>query len=170
MSTDAQLRETARPLLEQTPADREAVVKRYEAALDRSADAARGREVFRSVCAKCHRLEGHGAEMGPDLLTVQHQPKQFLLNTILIPSESIAQGYESYVVETFSGGALDGVLGPQSRATITLRHEDGKEDIVHRQDIKNMYVTNLSAMPADLEKQVDLQQMADLLEYLKTVH
>ena len=170
MNTDAQLRETARPLLEQTPADREAVVKRYQAALDRAADAARGREVFRTVCAKCHRLEGHGAETGPDLLTVQHKPKQFLLNTILIPSESIAQGYESYVVETFSGGTLDGVLGPQSPATITLRHEDGKEDIVHRQDIKNMYVTNLSAMPADLEKQVDLQQMADLLEYLKTVH
>jgi hypothetical protein len=33
-----------------------------------------------------------------------------------------------------------------------------------------MYVTNLSAMPGDLEKRIDLQQMADLLEFLKTAH
>jgi len=25
-------------------------------------------------------------------------------------------------------------------------------------------------MPGDLEKQIDIQQMADLLEFLKTVH
>jgi len=51
-----------------------------------------------------------------------------------------------------------------------LRHEDGKEDIVQRKDIKDMYVTNVSAMPGDLEKQIDIQQMADLLEFLKTAH
>jgi putative heme-binding domain-containing protein len=100
---------------------------------------------------------------------VQNQPKQWMLTNILIPSQSISQGYEAYVVETFSGGILDGVIGPQSPSTITLRHEDGKEDIIQRQDIKNMYVTNLSAMPGDLEKQVNVQQMRDLLEYLKTV-
>jgi hypothetical protein len=31
-----------------------------------------------------------------------------------------------------------------------------------------MYATNLSAMPADLEKQIDVQQMADLLEFIKS--
>ena len=50
---------------------------------------------------------------------------------------------------------------------MALRHEDGKEDLIQRKDIKNMYVTNLSAMPGDLEKQIDVQQMADLLEYVK---
>jgi len=169
MDADPEIRDAARPILEQTPADREAVVKRYEASLDGKADAARGREVFRSTCSKCHRLEGQGSEVGPDLMTTQNQPKQFLLTNILIPSESIAQGYEEYVVETFSAGTLDGVLGTQSPSTVTLRHEDGKEDVIQRQDIRNMYVTNLSAMPGDLENQVNLQQMADLLEYLKTV-
>ena len=169
MNANPDIRDAARPILEQTPADREAVVKKYDGALDGAGDAAKGREVFRSICAKCHRLESHGAEVGPDLLTVQNQPKQWMLTNILIPSQSIAQGYEAYVVETFSGGMLDGVMGPQSPTTITLKHEDGKEDIIQRQDIKNMYVTNLSAMPGDLEKQVSVSQMRDLLEYLKTV-
>jgi len=42
--------------------------------------------------------------------------------------------------------------------------------VIQRKDIKQMYVTNLSAMPGDLEKQIDVQQMADLLEYLKATH
>jgi putative membrane-bound dehydrogenase-like protein len=169
MNSDPEIREAARPILSQSPADREAVVKKYEAALDMKADYARGEQVFRSTCSKCHRLNGYGSEVGPDLTTVRNQPRQWLLTNILIPSLSIAQDYESYVVETVSGGTFDGVIGPkgQSPTTVTLRHEDGKEDVIQRQDIKSMYVTNLSAMPGDMEKQVNLQQMADVIEYLK---
>ena len=109
--------------------------------------------------------------MGPDLATVRHQPKQVLLTAILDPSQSLSQGFEAYVVETFSGATLDGVLGPQTSTAITLKHEEGKQDVVQRKDIRNMYAANLSAMPADLEKQIGLQQMADLLEFLvKTSH
>ncbi len=168
MAADPQIRNAARPLLEQSASDREAVVKRYQPAVEQGGDAARGRQVFRSACAKCHRLEGYGAEVGPDLLTVRNQPRQSLLRDVLIPSESIAQGYEAYVIET-SGGTIDGVIGQQTPTTITLKHEDGKEDVIQRKDIRNLYITNLSAMPGDLEKQVNPGQMADLLEYVKTV-
>jgi putative membrane-bound dehydrogenase-like protein len=168
MSPDAGIRDAARPLLEQTPKDREAIVKQYDVALTRTGDRSKGEEVFRSICSKCHRLNGYGSEVGPDLVTVRNKPKQVLLSSILMPNQSIAQGYESYVVETNSGGNYDGVIGPQTPTTITLRHENGKEDVIQRQDIRNIYVTNLSAMPADIEKQVSVDQMAGLLEYLKT--
>jgi putative heme-binding domain-containing protein len=169
MSDDPSIRAEARPLLEQTASEREKVVKRYEAAFDRKADAAHGRDVFKSVCVKCHRFAGLGVQVGPDLATVQNQPKQALLEDILMPNKTISQGYEAYVVET-TGGTFDGVLGAQTPTTIALRHEDGKEDVIQRKDIKGMYVTNVSAMPGDLEKQIDVQQMADLLEFLKTAH
>ena len=169
MSDDPAIRAAARPLLDQNASEREKVVKQYEAAFDRKPDAARGREVFKSICVKCHRFAGLGAQVGPDLATVQNQPKQALLEDILMPNKTIAQGYEAYVVETTSG-TFDGVLGAQTPTTIALRHEDGKEDIIQRKDIKQMYVTNVSAMPGDMEKQVDMQQMADLLEFLKVTH
>ena len=167
MHPDPAVRDAARPLLEATPADRQALVTRYAAALEGPADPARGRRVFKDACAKCHAFRGEGAQVGPDLATVRHQSKHVLLTEILMPSRAISQGYESYVVETVNG-TLDGVLGPQTPETLTLRHEDGKEDMIRRSDIKGMYVTQLSAMPADLEKQVDPQAMADLLEYLKS--
>lgn len=167
MHRDPAIREAARALLESTQSERAKVIARYQPALEKPADAGRGKAVFKSVCSKCHKLDGVGSEVGPDLATVRHQPKQALLTAILDPNQSISQGFEAYVVETVSGSTLDGVAGPQTATSITLKHEEGKQDVIQRKDIKSMYATNLSAMPADLEKQIDPQQMADLLAYLK---
>jgi putative membrane-bound dehydrogenase-like protein len=168
MSRDPELRESARALLEQRAGEREKVLKRYEAALQMNGDAGRGRQVFERVCAKCHRLDGLGHEVGPDLATVRNRPPQLILVDIIMPNRSIAQNYESYVIETRSAGILDGVIGSQTANTITLRHEDGKQDVIQRAEIVKISVTNLSAMPDDLDKQVSVDQMADLLKFLKT--
>lgn len=167
MNRDPQLRERARALLAAKAGNREEVVKRYQAALTVNADAVRGKVVFKDVCSKCHKMDGMGAEVGPDLATIRNRTAASLLEDILVPSRSIAQMYESYVVDTNSRGTLDGVIGQQTSTTITLVHEQGKQDVVPRSDIKQMYVSNLSAMPEDLDKEVSVAQMADLLAYLK---
>ncbi len=167
MSRDASIRDAARPLLEEKAGDREKVLKRYEAALQMSGDPQKGKQVFERVCAKCHKLRGMGHEVGPDLATIRNRPPQLILPDIIIPSRSIAQGYESYVIETKSAGTVEGVMGPQTPTTITIRHEEGKQDVIRRDDIKEMHLTNLSNMPEDLDKQVSVDQMADLLKFLK---
>src|SRR5262249_28830837 len=163
MNDDPEIRALARPLLEQPPEEREKVLKRYEAALDKTGDPRRGREVFDRVCAKCHRLDGKGAEVGPDLGSVRNRAPSLLLADILLPSRAIAQGYESYVVETEGGDVVEGTIGSQTPTAVALRREGGQERVVPRSTIKKMYASNLSAMPADLDQQVDVQQMADLL-------
>jgi putative membrane-bound dehydrogenase-like protein len=168
MSCDAQLRQEARGLLEEKAGERAQVLERYQAALKMDGDAAKGRQVFERVCAKCHKLNGVGHDVGPDLATVRNRPPELILPDVIMPNKSIAQGYESYVVETKHSGIIEGVLGPQSPTTITIRHEEGKEDVIRRDDIQDMHVTNLSAMPADLDKQVSVGEMADLLKYIKT--
>jgi putative heme-binding domain-containing protein len=167
MNADPEIRSLGRPLLEATPADRQAVLARYEPALDRRGDVARGKVVFAQVCAKCHRLDGTGAEMGPELGTVRNRAPEMLLADILIPNRSIAQKYESYLVETTNGETETGVIAAESPTTVVLRREEGQESVISRQDIRKMSVSNLSAMPSDLENQIDPGQMADLLAYLK---
>ncbi|MBI3698018.1 MAG: c-type cytochrome, partial [Acidobacteria bacterium] len=168
MHRDVALRDAARPLLEAKAGEREKVLQRYQAALEKNGDAARGKQVFERVCAKCHQFAGLGHEVGPDLGTVRNRSAAMILPEIIIPSRSISQGYEAYVVETKSSGAIEGVIGPQTPSTITIRHEEGKQDVIRRDDIKEMHATNLSAMPEDLDKQVSVEQMADLLKFLKT--
>jgi putative membrane-bound dehydrogenase-like protein len=166
MHDDAAVRARAHSLLEERPGAREQVFRRYEAALDRGADAARGERVFDGVCAKCHRFRGRGAEVGPDLGTVANRPPSLLLKDILMPSLSIAPRYESYVVERASGGTEEGVLAGQTPATIVLRREGGEERVIPRADVRRLQVAQLSSMPADLEQQIGEQEMADLLAYL----
>jgi putative membrane-bound dehydrogenase-like protein len=166
MNDDPEIRALARPLLEQPPEEREKVLKRYEAALDRDGDPRRGREVFDRVCAKCHRLEGQGAQVGPDLGSIRNRAPSLLLADILLPSRAIAQNFESYVVETASGDVLEGIVASQTPNALVLRREGAQERVVPRSEIRKMYASNLSAMPADLEQQVDVAQMADVLALL----
>jgi putative heme-binding domain-containing protein len=166
MNDDPEIRALARPLLEQPPQEREKVLRRYEAALDLEGDPLRGREVFDRTCAKCHLLDGKGAEVGPDLGSMRNRAPSLLLADILLPSRAIAQNYESYVVETTGGDVLEGVIASQTPTAVALRREGGEERVVPRSSIAKMYASDLSAMPADLEQQVSVQQMADLLTLL----
>jgi putative membrane-bound dehydrogenase-like protein len=167
MHRDPAVREAARALFESTNAERAKVMAQYQPTLEQAGDARKGEAVFKNICAKCHKLNGVGADVGPDLATMRGQPKQALLEAILIPSKSISQGFEAYVIETTTGGTFDGVIGAQTATAVSLRREEGKEDVIPRKDIKTMYATNLSGMPGDLEKQITAPQMADLLAYLK---
>ena len=106
------------------------------------------------------------AQVGPELGSVRNRAPALLLADILLPSRAIAQNYESYVVETASGDVLEGIVASQTPSAIALRREGAEERVVPRSEIRKMYASNLSAMPADLEQQVDVLQMADLLALL----
>lgn len=167
MNRDPALRERARKLLAAGAGDREAVVRRYQAVLEKNpGDSRLGRPIFDNICAKCHKLNGVGAEVGPDLATVRNRTPDSLLTDILIPSRSIAQMFEAYVVETTSG-SYEGVIGEQTSTTITLVHEQQKKDVIPRAEIKQLFVSNLSVMPEDLDKEISPEQMAHLIAYLR---
>jgi putative heme-binding domain-containing protein len=167
MDRDPAVRDLARSLFEQSPAQREQVLKQYQGALNMEGDRGRGKEVFKRVCSKCHALDGVGVAVGPNLGTVRNHPASELLVDIIMPSKSIEQGYETYVVDLASGEIVDGIMSAHTPATITLRQEDKREVVISRQDIRRMYVSNLSMMPEGLEKEINIQQMTDLLAFLK---
>src|SRR6266480_802174 len=169
MDSDPAVRQLARALFEQSSAQREQVLKEYQAALNIRGDVARGRETFARVCSKCHALDGVGVAVGPNLGTVRNHPASGLLVDIIQPSKSVEQGYETYVVELASGDIMDGIMSAQTPATITLKQEQGRETVIARQDIKTIRVSEVSMMPEGLEKQISISQMADLLTFLRAV-
>ncbi|MFQ5930067.1 MAG: PVC-type heme-binding CxxCH protein, partial [Acidobacteriota bacterium] len=170
MHSDAALREHARGLLEKTTEEQQETLKRYEALFDFEGDVAGGEQVFERECAQCHTLDGVGGLFGPDLATIRNRPAEILLIDILRPSKSITQGYDLYVVRLHSGENLEGVIASQTPIAIKLLYEDGKEEIIPRSEIKEMYAAQLSAMPEDLDKKIDAEEMVDLLAFLKRGH
>src|SRR5437762_12384928 len=67
MHRDPAIRDAARAILEEKPGERDAVLKKFDRALDLPGEASRGEQVFKRVCEKCHRMNGAGADVGPDL-------------------------------------------------------------------------------------------------------
>jgi len=166
MNDDAGIRASSRALLEESPERRAAIVNRYAAAVERGGDAARGQEVFARTCAACHHVGGGTtADVGPDLATIRHRPPLSLLVDILSPSQSIAQGYETYLVQLPGGRVEAGTLASQTAGAITLR-QAGKTVTIPRRDIRHLTVATQSTMPSALDKVIPPEEMADLVAYL----
>jgi putative heme-binding domain-containing protein len=164
---DPTVRERARKLFESAGADRKKVFNDYLPAVHRDGDVARGKTVFDRVCAECHELGGQGHAVGPDLRGVTKRYKEILLANILLPSEAVEPGYEEYVVETRDGRMLTGILAKDAPSSIVLKRAKGEEDTVARSEIREMRTAGASPMPDGLEKDITVEQMADLIAFLK---
>lgn len=164
----ADIRERALKLLKgNLPADRKEVLERYQAALKLQGDARRGQAVFQKNCATCHRIAGVGHEVGPNIAdTLGKTPEQILVD-ILNPNAAIDANYINYTVTTKSGKVLTGMIAAETASSVTLRRAESQSDVVLRQDIDEIQSTGQSLMPEGLEKTIALQEMADLLHFLK---
>jgi putative membrane-bound dehydrogenase-like protein len=166
---DAKIRDRAKALLAPrvTSAERKQVLQRYQASLKLKPDTKRGKEVFEQQCLKCHALNGTGFAVGPDLAAVQNRPDESLLIDILDPSSTITVGYKSYQVVTKNGKVYNGTLAEETATSVTLRREKGEQDVLLRKDIEAMIASAKSLMPDGLEKEISLQDMANLIGYLR---
>ncbi|HIK93236.1 MAG TPA: c-type cytochrome, partial [Planctomycetes bacterium] len=148
-------------------ADRKAVADEYQPALTMDASAERGAAVFAKTCIKCHKIDGKGHNVGPDISDTRRRSRDALLYDILDPNRRVDPQFTDYVVVTTDGRTFNGLLVSDAGAQIVLRQPEGKEQTIARDDIEEMPATNKSLMPEGVEKDVSVQQMADLLEFLK---
>jgi putative heme-binding domain-containing protein len=168
MHADDDLRVRARALFGESATTEKAAVSRYAKAASLRGDGGRGREVFTRACATCHQYRGAaGATYGPDLGEVRNRLPMSLVTDILHPNQSIADGYELWLVQLSAGGSLAGVIGMETPTSMTLRLPGGAETTVARSRIASMRIADVSAMPEGLESQITLQQMADLIAFIK---
>jgi putative heme-binding domain-containing protein len=149
--------------------DRTGLIQKYQDALKIIGNAQRGLEVYRKNCSDCHQVGNMGVKLGPDLVTITNQSKEELLTNILDPNANIAAGYEEYMVRTSDGDIITGVMANQSATAVTLRRRKGEQDTVLRRNIVELRALTVSAMPENLEEGISVQQMSDLLEFLKTL-
>jgi putative membrane-bound dehydrogenase-like protein len=164
----ADIRQRAAKLLKSSiPEERKQVLERYRAALTRKGDPGRGREVFRQNCATCHRIADVGTIVGPDISDTRTKTPEMLLQDILNPNAAIDANYVSYTVVTKSGKEITGLIATESGSSITLRRAENQTDLVLRQDIDEIRSSGVSLMPDGLEKAITIEQMADLLAFLK---
>jgi putative membrane-bound dehydrogenase-like protein len=145
---------------------RQAVVDSYRSALGMKGDEARGAAVFKKLCASCHRLGNEGVEVGPDLATLTDKSPEALLVAVLDPNRAFETKYTSFNVATTDGRVLNGLIASESATAVTLRRQDGKEDVLLRSQIEDMAASGQSLMPEGVEKDLKPRDLADLIAFL----
>lgn len=148
-------------------ADRAAVVTAYQAALEKKGDVSRGRAVFEKNCVTCHRVAGLGVNVGPDISDTYNKTPAYLLTNILDPNRAVDANYFGYTLITTSGKIYTGLVKAETASSVTLRLPEGKEETILRADIDELKSSGLSLMPVGVEKAITVDQMADLLLFLK---
>lgn len=162
------LRDRSRALLAQRSPDEQAVLRKYESALALRGIWESGKAVYAKNCAVCHQIGGTlGTAYGPDLGTIRNRQPESILGDILNPNRSIADGFDFWSLEKQSGETLEGLISVETPTSVTLRSYGGAETIIARSAIKSLKALGVSVMPTGLEKQINPQEMADLLAFLK---
>lgn len=150
-------------------ADRKAVMDAFQPALKLSGDAARGAILFGKKCTTCHKQGNIGHEVGPNLASLTTRTPESLLIAILDPSAAVEAKYLNFVVATTSGRSSIGMLSTETGSSLTLVAAEGKTESILRTDIEELRSTGKSLMPDGLEKDLSLQDLADVIEYVRTI-
>jgi uncharacterized repeat protein (TIGR03806 family) len=137
-------------------------------------NAERGRKLFFEgsgvQCKTCHRIEGKGTEVGPDLDGIgKKYDRAQILENILEPSKQIDAKYLTWVVETKRGQVHSGLLVSKDSAKVVLKDATNKLIEVPAAEIEVMNSQQKSLMPELLLRDFTAEQVADLTAFLSSL-
>jgi putative membrane-bound dehydrogenase-like protein len=130
-------------------------------------DAARGHRLFLERCASCHRLNGEGETIGPDLTHANRRDRDFLLVSLVDPGGVVRKEYQASVVATRDGRILSGLIVEQTPGTIVLRDARGQRTQVPAAEVEEIRDSDVSLMPESLYKEFSPEQLRDLFRFLQ---
>ena len=170
---DAAIREQAAGLLaDEVLGERQDVIAAYRPALALTGDAERGKAIFLRECTVCHRFGNQGHAIGANLSAYGRKrlPPASLMAQILDPNRELSSNFVNYVVVQLDGRIVNGIIASQTPGSITLKREKNETVTILRKDIEAIKSSGKSLMPEGLEKKINHQQMADLLQFLLKIN
>ncbi|MBI1178097.1 c-type cytochrome [bacterium] len=131
----------------------------------------RGRQLFGAVaCSSCHRYNGDGGAVGPDLSGVagRFSPHD-LLESIIQPSKEISDQYGMVVVFKKNGDFVTGRVANMSGDNLNIAENmlmPGDFTNVKRGDVEKIERSKVSPMPEGLLNSLNHDEVLDLVAFL----
>ncbi|MFO0926721.1 MAG: c-type cytochrome [Gemmataceae bacterium] len=146
----------------------------WYARLSSSGDVEAGRRVFFHPggpgCFRCHRVDGFGENVGPDLSTIGDALSGGrLIESILQPSKEVAPRFTTWRIVTDDGKVRVGAITDEgAHSVITLADSDGKLHRIARHTIEERSAVPTSIMPDKLADRMTPREFTDLIAYLQS--
>jgi putative heme-binding domain-containing protein len=136
-------------------------------------DLANGKKMFAlATCYRCHRMEGLGGIVGPDLTPAGNRfNTKDMLETIIDPSKEVSDQYEATNFLMADGRMITGRVANLNGDVYKIQTDmidPGNFTNVKVGDIEEMNASKTSMMPTGLLDNLTKDEILDLLAYMKS--
>lgn len=134
-------------------------------------DPAEGRRVFFHPrgpgCYRCHRVEGRGGRVGPDLADFGKEAgRERVVRALLEPSQEVSPQYTAWQVALKDGTIQTGQMMGEQGAYILLADSSGTTQRILKEQIEAQLPLDISIMPQNLPALMTAEEFRDLVAYL----
>lgn len=139
---------------------------------------AQGASLFQTAsCIACHRLQGIGGQIGPDLTEVSRRmarydnPRAALLREILEPSHVIDEKYRAQIFALKNGTVVSGIVLGESDGIVRLATNPAKPDEqlqLSAEEVEERKTSPISMMPPGLLNTFQVKEILDLFAYVES--
>ncbi len=128
---------------------------------------AAGAQVFRDVCAECHRFGAVGKDYAPDLTRVNTMLRRDILRSIFFPSEKVDELHETTVLVLTDNQTLRGLLTSENAQSVVLKIAGTADPVtVAKAQIAKRTKEKASIMPDALADKIGDAAVRDVTAYL----
>lgn len=136
-------------------------------------DIEEGKRIFieraEASCVRCHKFNGEGGEVGPDLTGIgSRKDREYILESLVYPNKHIAAGFENVLVTLKNGTSYAGVIKSETKDTLEINSGEDGLVRVRKSDIKDR-ARGLSGMPEELRQVLSKRDLRDLVEFLTSL-
>lgn len=127
----------------------------------------RGEWLFASNCSGCHRVNGSGGSLGPDLSSVvNRRSRQALTASLRDPSARIGRGYRAVTLITRDNRRIDGVVKSEDAFSIQVLDQRQALRGFRKADLKELRRNERSLMPVFNPRTLSDSELEDVLTFL----
>ena len=122
------------------------------------------------TCAACHKLNGKGGDIGPDLSRSSAEPAQELFENIVVPDAEVVPTGQLFDMTTTSKERLRVVLSGENASRIKVYEVSGMPVFrsIKKNEVIALVPVGRSAMPASYSKVFSLEQLLHIVAFLKS--
>ncbi|WP_221929912.1 PVC-type heme-binding CxxCH protein [Fodinibius sediminis] len=146
-------------------------MNRLELDIKASADPAKGEKIFRKLeCMSCHTIGGAGGTIGPGVSSLgANAPTDYIIQSLLNPSEDIKDGYELNRVVRNDGSVVTGYVVNESNSEVVIQEVAGNKVSIPQSQIDVHETVPGSLMPPGLTASLERKEFIDLVGFLSKI-
>jgi len=130
-------------------------------------DAANGERIFRANCSSCHKVNGRGGQLGPDLSRIgSARPRAGFIGKLRGTNPMIRPGYEPVTLVTRQGDRIRGVKKNEDEFSIQIMDTRERLQGYLKANLAELTIEKQSLMPVYGPDRLNDRDLDDLVRYL----